>query len=148
MFSAFHSQLHPISKRRKVNRACNHCRDSRVRCDPTTPCSPCVQNNINCSRRGDSLINTGFNVDRQSSSGQLAQDASIEPPIIAPDSPPERMDSMLGFILRINAFCSGVLQLREPSSFSPNEPHPSSMSPFCFDVRQESTATACTVGVK
>ncbi|KAE8397778.1 hypothetical protein BDV37DRAFT_48408 [Aspergillus pseudonomiae] len=40
----------PLVKRRKVRRACDFCRQHRVRCDGRLPCGQCVTNKVPCNK--------------------------------------------------------------------------------------------------
>ncbi|OGM48958.1 hypothetical protein ABOM_003208 [Aspergillus bombycis] len=40
----------PLAKRRKVRRACDFCRQHRVRCDGRSPCGQCVTNKVPCNK--------------------------------------------------------------------------------------------------
>ncbi|CAI7641505.1 unnamed protein product [Penicillium manginii] len=120
------------SRRRKIAKACGFCREHRVRCESTTPCPPCVANNVTCHRplpsetpqkrrREQGSGRTRRPIPDEQSLHVAPQDDSSRPvgETPAPTPSPEenlawtshKTDSMLGFIARINAFCSGVEQL-------------------------------------
>ncbi|KAE8414538.1 hypothetical protein BDV36DRAFT_298880 [Aspergillus pseudocaelatus] len=40
----------PLAKRRKVRRACDFCRQHRVRCDGRLPCGQCLTNKVQCNK--------------------------------------------------------------------------------------------------
>ncbi|KAB8201221.1 fungal-specific transcription factor domain-containing protein [Aspergillus parasiticus] len=40
----------PLAKRRKVRRACDFCRQHRVRCDGRLPCGQCLTNKVECKK--------------------------------------------------------------------------------------------------
>lgn len=131
------------ARRRKIARACDFCREQRVRCEAVAPCPQCVANNVACHRSRPSITPRKRNWTRSSEGaerpppGEALVDAtsiddsqSVEASAQTP-SPEENLawtshqtDSMLGFIARINAFCSGISQLspgptppgRDPSS--------------------------------
>ncbi|KAI0844483.1 fungal-specific transcription factor domain-containing protein [Daldinia vernicosa] len=117
------------SRRSKVARACNYCRVHRVRCDVELPCSRCLANNIECVSSPPGQ--------QSSENAQTSQDESI--PIQeaagpcsqpAPSSPvssrPDGMDSTVGFMSKINAFCSTISQLSSDCvGDSPPPPYPS-----------------------
>ncbi|OOF97646.1 hypothetical protein ASPCADRAFT_166689 [Aspergillus carbonarius ITEM 5010] len=166
MFSNFASSRTPLTaKRRKVSRACDFCRQHRVRCEATVPCPPCVANDVTCTRQvastaqrlpGTDPVNQG----RRSSSslsrdgerlpssavesrpGALSTQVSVPSPS---HSSAQRTDSMLGFIARINTFCSGVSQLAWTSTSWGYSPDPDYTSPFPPNVLQEATPTECNL---
>lgn len=123
-----------VSRRQKIAKACDFCREHRVRCESITPCPQCVANNVACHRSRPSKTpqkrkrgqdnNTRSDVSlAENDSFEVAptNDSShaVEVETAAPTPSPEenlawtshKTDSMLGFIARINAFCSGVSQL-------------------------------------
>ena len=168
MFSNFSSSRSPLTaKRRRVGRACDFCRESRIRCEAVTPCPQCVANHIACvrpsqsssqsrpinsrKRKSSPLIadsgqdeisqvpgrqaESGLNSPRDVSATRQAQ--SVEVPSSA-----QRIDSMVGFITRINDFCAGVSQLT--SSPSPGgDPPPEYSSSFLAGGSQGSRAADC-----
>ncbi|KAJ5861517.1 uncharacterized protein N7529_008827 [Penicillium soppii] len=172
MFSRFSSSNSPLTaKRRKVSRACDFCREHRVRCEAATPCPQCVANHISCSRKSQSnlqrLPNNGrkrqsspldVDVDQEETISTLEQtlasrsngpqdatsSAQLTPESLnVPDSG-QRMDSMLGFIARIDAFCSGVSQLTTSMSPEGDAP-PESTSPFLSSNFQEPSPMECSL---
>ncbi|PYI10919.1 hypothetical protein BO78DRAFT_291534, partial [Aspergillus sclerotiicarbonarius CBS 121057] len=56
-----------------------------------------------------------------------------------------RTDSMLGFIARINNFCSGVSQLACSSASLGHNPTPDSWSPFPPNALQDAASTECNL---
>ncbi|KAI0124766.1 fungal-specific transcription factor domain-containing protein [Xylariales sp. AK1849] len=134
-------------KRTKVSRACNYCKDHRVRCDVEIPCSRCVAANVECSLassssilippgnlplpQADALLIRGAVASPEepdaSSSGQETTIAGTEFPNPIPASDkPEGMDSTVGFMSRIHAFCSTISQLSSDSPDDSPPPYPSS----------------------
>ncbi|OTB09801.1 hypothetical protein K445DRAFT_323631 [Daldinia sp. EC12] len=117
------------SRRSKVARACNYCRTHRVRCDIELPCSRCLANNIECvssppgqQPTGDTQISHTESIPIQEVPDPCPQPATSRPA----SSKPEGMDSMIGFMSRINAFCSTISQLSSDSTGeSPPPPYPS-----------------------
>ncbi|KAI1111028.1 fungal-specific transcription factor domain-containing protein [Nemania sp. NC0429] len=143
------------AKRYKVTRACDYCRNHRVRCDTETPCSRCVANNIECvlsppanrsleiraepSRASNTVdggtatagassttttsistrTTTGA-VDSPSSSTGASTAPILSTPAASapaasgtatPVSRLEAMDSTVGFMSKISAFCSSISHL-------------------------------------
>lgn len=114
------------ARRRKIAKACDFCREHRVRCEAVTPCPHCVANNLACRRSRSSLtskrITPAKNGDRDR---RLAIGPSVDvtrvndsQPVNAPVPTPSenlawtshKTDSTLGFIARIDVFCSGLPQ--------------------------------------
>lgn len=133
-------------KRTKVSRACNYCKNHRVRCDVEIPCSRCVAAKIKCSLASSSskskpLRNPPLQRDGSpsfpevvalpddpdaTSSGQETTIAGTEFPSPIPTSEkPEGMDSTVGFMSRIHAFCSTISQLSSDSPDDSPPPYPS-----------------------
>ncbi|KAL4877567.1 hypothetical protein BJY04DRAFT_230524 [Aspergillus karnatakaensis] len=152
------------SRRRRIAKACDFCREQRVRCEATTPCPPCVANNIVCRRsrpvhtpqkasQKRSSLRTGHNAREQSADRLLVERTPVSEPQLAeplPPSPPSpspsanlawtshKTDSTLGFIARINAFCGGVSQL-SPSS----DPSLDQIPPLPSTVLQQPQGADC-----
>ncbi|KAI1371037.1 fungal-specific transcription factor domain-containing protein [Hypoxylon crocopeplum] len=115
-------------KRPKVSRACNYCRQHRVRCDTESPCSRCVANNIECvmsspgSRPPESpQVPQSDSLSSQETAVPSTRSAS---PSVVP-SKPEGMDSTVGFMSKISAFCSAISQLSSDSVDDSPPPYPS-----------------------
>ncbi|KAJ5112795.1 hypothetical protein N7532_000840 [Penicillium argentinense] len=149
------------ARRRKIAKACNFCREHRVRCEATTPCPQCVANAVPChrsrpsntpqtkrqTRRDSGIINS-------SPAGHLAptkppNDSTVEVPAPSP-SPTSNLawtshktDSMLGFIARINAFCSGVSQLSPDTTPSGSNSSLEQMSPFPSSTLHDTPFAEC-----
>ncbi|KAI2610580.1 hypothetical protein GGR54DRAFT_651731 [Hypoxylon sp. NC1633] len=102
------SQRNP--KRHKVARACNYCRQHRVRCDAESPCSRCVANNIECvvSSPNHRPPESPQTLQGDSSSTQETAVPSTRSPTPPPPNPTssktEGMDSTVGFMSKISAF--------------------------------------------
>ena len=138
MFSNFSSSSsRPLAaKRRKVTRACDYCREHRVRCEAAVPCPQCVANHVTCSRQSVPAAHTpSENIQRreQPRLGSLPSGPRAQKP-----------DSMLGFIARINTFCSGVSQLSS-SAIPGHTPPPEYISPVSPGVLQEATPLDCSL---
>ncbi|KAE8146604.1 hypothetical protein BDV25DRAFT_143531 [Aspergillus avenaceus] len=166
MLSSFPLPQDPLPKRRKVGRACDFCRERRVRCDPSSPCTPCVQNNVECIRGTPSPGNARVTEEQSAQhaphgeymgSGVITQP---EPMAVASPSaaPPQtllyllgsnntscRMDSVVGFVSQINAFCSGGTAPHLRESVTSGSPALAHTSPFCFKVREEMQSKGCTL---
>lgn len=165
MFHNFESQR-PLVKRRKVSRACDFCRVQRVRCDVSTPCTQCVANKVACSRlrpsegrpnrKQPTLQRAGLAIPQNSF--DKAEDSGVDPlitPQETPLSPGEngnvaprdtgssntRLESMLGFISRLNAFCSGISQGSQGSPT--DDPPPTYTSPFSSELLDGANPTEC-----
>ncbi|KAJ5629996.1 hypothetical protein N7528_003653 [Penicillium herquei] len=110
----------PLAKRRKVRRACDFCREHRVRCDGNMPCSQCTTNKVKCVKPKPSNLlsparSNGARSIRpsvpicaappQSDSVTSSTPASESTPVVA-----RHPDCLTGFISRINTFCSVVSQ--------------------------------------
>ncbi|PLB49318.1 hypothetical protein P170DRAFT_509891 [Aspergillus steynii IBT 23096] len=158
MFHNFESQR-PLPKRRKVSRACDFCRAQRVRCDAFTPCSQCVANKVSCSRLQSSERPSGEDSfshqagpvpDRADDGGAQALTTPQETPVpghedgkAARDDAAlnSRLESMLGFISRLNNFCSGMSQLSQTSPT--DDPPPAYTSPFGSEILAGANPTEC-----
>ncbi|OKL58528.1 hypothetical protein UA08_06372 [Talaromyces atroroseus] len=149
------------ARRRKVTKACDFCREHRVRCETATPCPQCVSNNVVCNRSRPSIIpreRKMVRIDGGRNRSSIEQPSAHEPLVNATPacesgpvevssrtpSPEEnlawtshRTDSMLGFIARINAFCSGVSQLSLDPTLSGRDPSIEQISPFPPKILQE-----------
>ncbi|KAJ5816997.1 hypothetical protein N7447_009230 [Penicillium robsamsonii] len=158
----------PLVKRRKVRRACDFCRQHRVRCDGTLPCSQCVTNRVKCvkprashlpsppdSARADHI--------RLSAPPSLAPSVpSSLPPSLPSCTPPFQsvsssapvcsprdsthvvvrdQDCLTGFISRINTFCSVVSQMSAQSSPVTDESPSSETSYSTPDLLQNAEQT-------
>ncbi|KAK9855959.1 hypothetical protein MYU51_001687 [Penicillium brevicompactum] len=148
MFSNFSSSQSPLrAKRRKVGRACDHCRESRTRCEAVTPCPQCVANHVTCFRsslrrrppksqkRQSSPVIADYHEEGTGQSEGYADNSLNGEAGTAQQAPQSislpsarQTDSMLGFISRINNFCAGVSHLTSPTS-TEEEPPPYT-SPF------------------
>ncbi|KAJ5326783.1 uncharacterized protein N7506_009885 [Penicillium brevicompactum] len=148
MFSNFSSSQSPLrAKRRKVGRACDHCRESRTRCEAVTPCPQCVANHVTCFRsslrrrppksqkRQSSPVIADYHEEGTGQSEGYADNGLNGEAGTAQQAPQSislpsarQTDSMLGFISRINNFCAGVSHLTSPTS-TEEEPPPYT-SPF------------------
>ncbi|KAI0377721.1 fungal-specific transcription factor domain-containing protein [Hypomontagnella monticulosa] len=111
---------HPTQRRPrrpKVARACNYCRQHRVRCDAESPCSRCVANNIECvisypNQRpvvSPEVVQNNYPSKGESISTSTPSTRSRPP---SPDVDGSGgIDSAVGFMSKISAFCSGISQL-------------------------------------
>ncbi|KAJ5706651.1 hypothetical protein N7488_006452 [Penicillium malachiteum] len=118
-------------RRRKIAKACDFCREHRVRCEATTPCPPCVANNITChrsrpertskkrrsSQNGDDANDETTGTDAvlgDTVSNTDTQTVDASEPIPSPEAnlawTSHKTDSTMGFIARITVFCSHVSQ--------------------------------------
>lgn len=153
------------SRRRKINQACDFCRKHRVRCETATPCPPCVANNIICHRsdqskaprRKEGIRNYNRRDDQSSTvscSGPVTptidswpREEELVPPTPSPEENlawiSRKTDSMLGFISRINAFCSGVSELSPGATPPDTNTSPEQTSPFSSSIPQETNSTNC-----
>ncbi|BCR98536.1 uncharacterized protein AKAW2_40219A [Aspergillus luchuensis] len=140
----------PLVKRKKVRRACEFCRQHRVRCDGGLPCGQCRANKIQCSKPTQHS--------RPPSGTRKLQPAALRSPRPAQSAPPStpiqegpnqqvrprsssqrslstnhaaiapprpQLDSFAGFIFRMNNFCSMVSQMSARPSPQPIDPAPS-----------------------
>ncbi|KAJ5179936.1 hypothetical protein N7492_003146 [Penicillium capsulatum] len=112
------------ARRRKIARACDFCREHRVRCEAVTPCPPCVANNLTCRRSPSSTPRKGAPTKAIEAPGQqrsnelLANGAAkndfqdVQAVVPTPSAnlawTSHKTDSTMGFIARINVFCSGL----------------------------------------
>ncbi|CAI7623963.1 unnamed protein product [Penicillium pancosmium] len=152
------------SRRRKIAKACDFCREHRVRCESTSPCPPCVANNVTCDRSHPSVTpqkrrqkqgggrknreipdEQSFDVASQDDSSRVLEKTPAPTP-----SPEENLawtshktDSMLGFIARINAFCSGVEQLSPGPTPPGTDPSLEQISAVPSGNLQETHAAEC-----
>ncbi|KAJ5292057.1 hypothetical protein N7478_001308 [Penicillium angulare] len=136
------------ARRRKIAKACDFCREHRVRCEAATPCPQCVANSVTCNRSRSSQTTKRKSVARRVAvaDAQLTDRLTQNTPLAAalpsstasiptPSSSENlawtshKTDSILGFIARMNAFCSSVSEI-SPSSTSADGPHPDQHSPF------------------
>ncbi|GKZ20539.1 hypothetical protein AbraIFM66951_005864 [Aspergillus brasiliensis] len=153
-------------RRRKVAKACDFCREHRIRCEDATPCPPCRDNDVAC-RRSRSLHTprksprksiqrqNGRDADKQhpdGHSGDVAPTSSIRAVDTSIRSPSpsanlawtsHKTDSILGFIARLNSFCSGVSQLHPGASPSDNDLSLDQISPFPSRVLEETRDADC-----
>ncbi|KAJ0413798.1 hypothetical protein BJY00DRAFT_321553 [Aspergillus carlsbadensis] len=151
-------QVGLVPRRRKVGNACTFCREHRVRCEAVTPCPPCVANNVTCIRSRPQTPRRsrakGSNGQHRQQEGRNSADTLLDglqtveessPPTPSPSEnlawTSQKTDSILGFIARINAFCSGgPLQC---SSTAPSSDPPFGQDmPFLSGI-QETQATDC-----
>ncbi|OQE31379.1 hypothetical protein PENSTE_c001G07335 [Penicillium steckii] len=153
------------SRRRKINQACDFCRKHRIRCETTTPCPPCVANNVTCirSRQSNTPRKKEGIQSQNRRNEQLPGGSSWAPVAAASDSPPRdeehvppipspeenlawtshKTDSMLGFISRINAFCSGVSELSPGTTPSGTNTSPEQISSFSSRIPDETNFMDC-----
>lgn len=121
----------PLVKRRKVRRACDFCREHRVRCDGRLPCSQCVTNKVKCVKPKPShLLSSPCSARAQHirpsipSCSPLPQSVSSSAPADPPRDPTHVVarhpDCLTGFISRIDTFCSVVSQISAQSSPGPS----------------------------
>ncbi|KAJ5737771.1 uncharacterized protein N7483_002896 [Penicillium malachiteum] len=140
-------------RRRKIAKACDFCREHRVRCEATTPCPPCIANNITCHRSRPERTS------RKSCLSQNYDDANIEvidgvlgdtvsntdtqtvdasEPIPSPEAnlawTSHKTDSIMGFIARITVFCSHMSQTFSTSTPSASDPPLESISLFSASI--------------
>ncbi|KAJ5719103.1 hypothetical protein N7493_007558 [Penicillium malachiteum] len=122
-------QSKPVAKRRKVRRACDFCREHRVRCDGTLPCSQCTTNKVRCVKPKPSQLLSPARSDRHRNirpsapiciappeSDSVASSAPAESPSDPPPVVARNPDCLTGFISRINKFCSVVSQISAQAS--------------------------------
>lgn len=140
-----------IAKRRRVDRACEFCRRHRVRCDASTPCAQCVANKAVCSRpqhtqtrsnRDEPLSVSKVYKEPRSQESPADSDSRSRTPqqqqvIQVPGD--NQIDSTLGFVTRINTFCSGVFLQCIPHNDDPG-PY---RSPFCPGAVEETESNKC-----
>ncbi|KAL3465454.1 hypothetical protein BJX64DRAFT_285395 [Aspergillus heterothallicus] len=160
------SQRELVLRRRKTANACTFCREHRVRCEAVTPCPPCVANNVACVRsrpakapRRKIQAHNGDESDCQQGhrhsdevtfvdTHHPAEDASTptSPPTPTPSTRLEwtshKTDSILGFIARINAFCSKVPQQCADTAPS-GDPFPDQTLPFLSGISPGTQAADC-----
>ncbi|KAJ5096723.1 hypothetical protein N7456_007444 [Penicillium angulare] len=148
------------ARRRKISKACDFCREHRVRCEAVTPCPQCVANEVTCTRSLSSqnpkrkiLARRTAAAEPQSINrpSQNTSSASALPSPTAPIPTPssaenlawtsQKTDSILGFIARMNAFCSSVSEI-SPSSTSDGQ-HLANNSPFPTRNLQYTQNTEC-----
>ncbi|KAL3488957.1 hypothetical protein BJX62DRAFT_239541 [Aspergillus germanicus] len=160
-------QVGLVPRRRKVGNACNFCREHRVRCEAVTPCPPCVANNVPCVRSRPRTPHAPRRSRREGAKGSNescpeqegtahssrallddAQTVNVEessPPTPSPSVnlawTSQKTDSILGFIARINAFCSGGPQQCSSTAGSSDASFDQAL-PF-FSGVQETQATDC-----
>ncbi|KAL7622414.1 hypothetical protein AAE478_007919 [Parahypoxylon ruwenzoriense] len=132
------SQRNP--KRPKVARACNYCRQHRVRCDTESPCSRCLANNIECivsppnNRPPESpRISQSDSLSTQETAVPSTRSSTPNPV----SSKSDGMDSTVGFMSKISAFYSTISQLpSDPADDSP-PPYPSPDRQLLLNVGKE-----------
>ncbi|KAE8309632.1 hypothetical protein BDV41DRAFT_547323 [Aspergillus transmontanensis] len=154
------------ARRRKIAKACDFCREHRVRCEAATPCPPCVANNIACRRsrplhtprkssKKRSQLQNGHEADKQlpyehaGDSTPASNISAVDAPVPSP-SPSANLawtshktDSILGFIARLNSFCSGVSKLFPDANPPGNDPSLDQISPFPSGVQDETHDVKC-----
>ncbi|KAI2469634.1 fungal-specific transcription factor domain-containing protein [Annulohypoxylon bovei var. microspora] len=126
----------PGEKRSKVSRACNYCRQHRVRCDAASPCSRCLANNIECV-----AWSSGYQPPeslRISQDDSLSSQNTIIPSSQATSPSPavsrsEGIDSTVGFMSKITNFCSTISQLSSNSVDGLPPPYPSADGQLLLD---------------
>ncbi|KAJ5646154.1 hypothetical protein N7490_002526 [Penicillium lividum] len=120
-------QSGPLVKRRKVRRACEFCREHRVRCDGTLPCSQCMTNKVNCVKPKASHLLSPARSARPQHIRPSVPSCTPPPPSVTPPAPVDsprgpthvvarHPDCLTGFISRINLFCSVVSQISAQES--------------------------------
>ncbi|KAL4931406.1 fungal specific transcription factor domain-containing protein [Aspergillus undulatus] len=152
------------ARRRRIATACDFCRRFRIRCEAVTPCPPCVANNVasGCrrpppshtprkkSKKGKPLQNSS-EADRQISQGPPGDDAlasDIQRQVVDASAPSlSPTDSILGFIARINSFCSGVSQLSPNATAPGSDTSLDQISPFSSSVLQETRDEDCDLSI-
>ncbi|PYH97946.1 hypothetical protein BO71DRAFT_480832 [Aspergillus ellipticus CBS 707.79] len=117
-----------LAKRRRVTRACDYCRERQT--DPRRHAFE--------DREGSAVAVCGTTAEASSLGPNDEQPAAEQSP-----STLDRLDSTLGFISRINTFCSGISQLLSHPS-STDDPPPAYTSPFGPGVLDETTSTQST----
>ncbi|RDW67444.1 putative transcription factor [Aspergillus mulundensis] len=149
------------ARRRRIANACDFCREHRVRCEAATPCPPCLANNVPCRRsrpvhtrkspQKTAQLGSKNEVPRQHlgdltpASNHSAADPSASPsPSTNLAWTSHKTDSILGFIARLNSFCSGVSQLFPdgPASSADNLPL-DQISPFPSRVPEGTRNAQC-----
>lgn len=150
------------ARRRKIAKACDFCREHRVRCEAVTPCPQCVANDVTCHRsrppkstRRSSIVRNNGSSDIQPAARPLGNSTSItgshpEEARVPTPSPSANLawtshktDSIMGFIARINAFCSS-LSPTSPNTFpSGDSPPLDETSPFPPSIVQETHQAEC-----
>lgn len=115
------------NKRRKVSKACDHCRLHRVRCSGRLPCLQCVEKDIPCL----SSVRSGrrTDTDRYDDASGETRRAGLAPSASRSTHSddrtlllPENIDSMLGFTSKINDFFSVVLVQSCPPAWENSSP--------------------------
>ncbi|KAL4901186.1 hypothetical protein BDW74DRAFT_170344 [Aspergillus multicolor] len=154
------------ARRRRIANACDSCREHRIRCEAASPCPPCAANNLPCRRsrpvttrrslKKTSQAQNTNGADNQLSRqhfGDLTPVSNNEPAEASAPSPSpsanvawtsHKTDSILGFIARLNSFCSGVSQLSpgNPAS-SVNQLPLDQISPFPSRVPEGTPDAQC-----
>ncbi|KAF3396495.1 hypothetical protein F1880_006677 [Penicillium rolfsii] len=137
------------ARRRKIAKACDFCREHRVRCEAITPCPQCVANRVTCRRsrlpnktRKSSLVRRHVAADQQTPDRPPIENTTTtasqpEEAFVPTPSPSanlawtsQKTDSILGFIARINDFCSSVAPSSLNTIPSGDGPHLDQTSPF------------------
>ncbi|KAJ5381886.1 uncharacterized protein N7496_004314 [Penicillium cataractarum] len=150
------------ARRRKISKACDFCREHRVRCEAVTPCPQCVANDVTCHRsrppnntQRSSRVRHSGKADRQPATRPLENNTSItdshpEEVLVPTPSPSANLawtshktDSIMGFIARINAFCSSLSPTSPTTIPSADGPHLDQTSPFPPSIVQETHQAEC-----
>ncbi|KAJ5931010.1 hypothetical protein N7466_006503 [Penicillium verhagenii] len=150
------------ARRRKIAKACDFCREHRIRCEAVTPCPQCVANGVACHRsrpskntRRSSIMRNQGRSEVQPAAQPWENSTSIigshPDEDIGPTPSPsanlawtsQKTDSIMGFIARINAFCS-TLSPNSPNTIpSGDGPHLDQTSPFPPSIAQETLQSEC-----
>ncbi|KAJ5931085.1 hypothetical protein N7466_006578 [Penicillium verhagenii] len=146
-------QSGPLAKRRKVRRACEFCREHRVRCDGMLPCSQCMANKVKCVKPNPLHL---------LSAPRSARPQHIRPSVLSCTPTPQSVaspalvdlprdpthvvarhpDCLTGFISRINSFCSVVSQISTQTSPDSNVVISAETSYSTPDLIQDAEQTA------
>jgi hypothetical protein len=151
------------SKRVKVSRTCDYCKLYRVRCDADIPCSRCVANKTKCSlmpesedsrRPGSRMVTSDASLSSRATTASLDKPSftSLNRDIVRPtdasagavpiSSKPEGMDSTVGFMFRISAYCSTISQLSSDTSHDSPPPYPSPDQPLLLNADKAPSTAA------
>lgn len=149
------------ARRRKIAKACDFCREQRVRCEAVTPCPPCVANNLTC-RRSRSSPSSKKSTSAKANDGRqrnLANGPSIEVPQVNDSQPADapipspqanlawtshKTDSTLGFIARIDVFSSGLSQTSSNTGIPGSDLPLDQIPPLLATLLQDTNGTSTT----
>ena len=132
------------NKRRKANRACDHCRLHRVRCSGGRSCSRCIEKDIPCvfSVRSSQQTDRTRHTNASGESRRVGQAARASHSSDSDDTTKSLrggIDSMLGFTSKINEFFSVVLVHSFPPAWENASP-PKFSTPYLQAVPEAETS--------